>query len=180
MKKSLLLVSALSGTLVFGTAVAVDGQPASEVPGFSGKEVAFEALPAAPEVKGVSTAQPSADILNVADQYLGANYLLGASTSRTDAFDCSSFSKRVFSELGIELPRHSAAQAELGEKVPMKDLQKGDLVYFATSETGGVSHVGIYAGDGEMISAQNGGVKYAPIDEGYWNEHFLFAKRVLS
>ncbi|AQQ54499.1 C40 family peptidase [Planococcus lenghuensis] len=181
MKKTLLLTgaaAALGTSILFGV-VSGNTEPAeNDIAVLQGREVVFEALPAAPAVKGVSTSQASSKVLDIAGQYLGADYLLGASTSRTDAFDCSSFTKRVFSQLGIELPRSSSAQAQIGEAVAMDELQVGDLLFFATSGSGGVSHAGIYAGNGEMVSAQNGGVKYAPVDEGYWADRFLFAKRV--
>lgn len=180
MKKALLLTgaaAALGTSILFGVASG-NSEPAENDIAVQGREVAFEVLPASPAVKGVSTSQASSKVLDIAGQYLGADYLLGASTSRTDAFDCSSFTKRVFAQLGIELPRSSAQQAQLGSSVAMDELQVGDLVFFATSGSGDVSHAGIYAGNGEMVSAQNGGVKYAPIDEGYWADRFLFAKRV--
>lgn len=132
-------------------------------------------------VKSASTTIPSSasssSIINSAEKYLGARYQYGASPSRTDVFDCSSFTQRVFAEQGIMLPRNSAAQSGVGTSVSLSNLQPGDLIFFATSGTGRVSHVGIYAGGGKMISAQNGGVKYADINNSYWGPRTLFAKR---
>lgn len=120
----------------------------------------------------------STNVLNVANKYNGARYLYGASTNRTDAFDCSSFTQQVFSEIGISLPRNSAAQASMGTSVSKSNLQVGDLVFFSTAGTGRISHVGIYAGNGQMVGAQSSGVQYSSINNSYWGPKYMGAKRI--
>ncbi|RNF40387.1 C40 family peptidase [Planococcus salinus] len=130
-------------------------------------------------VKGAaSPSVSSAGVLGVAKKYIGARYLYGASPNRTDAFDCSSFTQQVYSEMGVSLPRTSSAQAAVGTTVSKSNLQAGDLVFFATGGTGRISHTAVYAGNGQMISAQNGGVQYASINSSYWGPKFVTAKRV--
>lgn len=127
---------------------------------------------AAPQSSG------SSNVLANGSKYIGAGYLFGASTSRTDVFDCSSFTLRVFAEAGINLPRNSAAQASMGTTVSKANLQPGDLVFFNTSGSG-ISHVGIYAGNGKFLGSQSStGVAYADMNNSYWGPRYITAKRI--
>jgi len=120
-------------------------------------------------------------VIQIGEKYLGAKYLYGASPSRTDAFDCSSFTMRVFGEAGISLPRSSAAQSQAGTTVSLNQLQKGDLLFFDTDFNGAINHVGIYAGNGQMLNATvSKGVSYASINSSYWKERFVKAVRVIN
>jgi peptidoglycan endopeptidase LytE len=120
-------------------------------------------------------------IIQIGEKYLGAKYLYGASPSRTDAFDCSSFTMRVFSEAGISLPRNSAAQSQVGTPVSFNRLQKADLVFFDTDFNGTINHVGIYAGNGQMLNVSTSkGVSYASIGSSYWKERLVKAVRVIN
>lgn len=121
------------------------------------------------------------EIVTYAKKFLGASYLYGASVNRTDAFDCSSFTYRVFKDAGnITLPRTSNAQATVGKTVAISSVQPGDLVFFDTDFNGVINHVGIYVGNGQMISAAtSSGVSYGNITSGYWKERIVKATRVL-
>ncbi|MBT2645379.1 LysM peptidoglycan-binding domain-containing protein [Bacillus sp. ISL-34] len=120
-------------------------------------------------------------VLAAGAKYLGAKYVYGASTSRTDVFDCSSFTLRAFKSAGISLPRNSVAQSHVGTSVSSKSLQKGDLVFFDTNNDGVINHVGIYAGNGQMLNASTSkGVSYANINSSYWGPSFVKAVRVLN
>ncbi|MFY0779646.1 LysM peptidoglycan-binding domain-containing protein [Peribacillus simplex] len=129
-----------------------------------------------------STYSSKADqVLTAGAKYLGAKYLYGASTSRTDVFDCSSFTLRAFQSAGVSLPRNSVAQSHVGTAVSSKSLQKGDLVFFDTNNDGVINHVGIYAGNGQMLNASTSkGVSYANINNSYWGPSFVKAVRVLN
>jgi peptidoglycan DL-endopeptidase LytE len=119
-------------------------------------------------------------VIEIGEKYLGAKYLYGASPSRTDAFDCSSFTMRVFGEAGISLPRSSTAQSQTGTPVSFNQLQKGDLVFFDTDFNGVINHVGIYAGNGQMLNASTSkGVSYTSIGSSYWKGRFVKAVRVI-
>jgi peptidoglycan endopeptidase LytE len=120
-------------------------------------------------------------VIQIGEKYLGAKYLYGASPSRTDAFDCSSFTMRVFGEAGISLPRSSEAQSQIGTPVSFNQLQKGDLVFFDTDFNGTINHVGIYAGNGQMLNATTSkGVCYVSIDSSYWKDRLVKAVRVIN
>jgi cell wall-associated NlpC family hydrolase len=92
----------------------------------------------------------------------------------------------VFRQHGIELPRTSRQQAQVGESVPTSEaaLEIGDLMFFATNGTR-IDHIAIYAGNGEMIhsSSSGGGVDYDNFDSerGRWFlDHHVATRRVID
>ncbi|MGW4563644.1 NlpC/P60 family protein [Streptomyces sp. NPDC004561] len=92
---------------------------------------------------------------------LGSPYVWGA--TGPDAFDCSGLVQAAYRSAGVSLPRTTYAQINAGRRVSRSELQPGDLVFFYS----GVSHVGMYIGNGQMIHAPNPSapVRVAPIDE---------------
>jgi len=116
-------------------------------------------------------------------EYKGVPYLRGADPyPKSRRFDCSSFVRYLYKDAGIHLPRTARAQARKGFKVSMKNLQKGDLLFFYTpgrfKSNKIVGHVGMYIGNGKMIHTYGKpGVTISPI-HGYWETRFLFAKRL--
>jgi cell wall-associated NlpC family hydrolase len=85
-------------------------------------------------------------------------------------FDCSGLVKWSLAQAGVVMPRVAADQARTGPQVPLSQLQPGDLLFYHTDPTapGYISHVAIYAGDGEMIQAPEPGldVEIVPADFG--------------
>jgi hypothetical protein len=117
-------------------------------------------------------------ILGLAAPYMGAPYRLGGDDA--SGIDCSGLTKAVFGRLGCALPRQSRLQADLGTPVAATELEAGDLLFFATDRTVGISHVGIYLGGGRMLhsSPRRGGVgveKLAGTDYERW---FVAARRL--
>jgi cell wall-associated NlpC family hydrolase len=88
-------------------------------------------------------------IISVAERFLGSPYRYGASGPYS--FDCSGYTRYVFSLLGINLPHTANGQAQVGERVT--SLSPGDLVFFGSN--GYMDHVGIYIGNNSFISAAN-------------------------
>ena len=105
----------------------------------------------------VSTGQR---VLEAAGTRVGMPYVWGA-TGPT-SFDCSGLTSWAYAQQGISIPRTSQAQIAGGTKVAKADLQPGDIVAFYS----GASHVGIYAGNGQVVHAPYSGtsVSYAPLD----------------
>jgi len=123
------------------------------------------------------------NILKDAEKYLGAPYKYGGNTS--SGFDCSGFTTKVFSENDLNLPRRSADQANFGQKIEIRSVRPGDLLFFSTSGGGRVSHVGIVhdiSSDGEVKfihASTSKGVIISSLNETYWNKAYLHAQRVL-
>ncbi|RIV24392.1 peptidoglycan endopeptidase [Alicyclobacillaceae bacterium I2511] len=105
-----------------------------------------------------SAAGKLAAVLATAHTLMGVHYTWGGDTPAT-GFDCSGFTQYVFSKNGISLPRTATQQAGVGVLVPRDDLQPGDLLFFTDTYTNHyanqVTHVGIYAGDGNMIESSS-------------------------
>ncbi|MFF4798185.1 NlpC/P60 family protein [Streptomyces sp. NPDC001351] len=103
----------------------------------------------------------AAAALSYAYSKLGSPYVWGA--TGPDAFDCSGLVQAAYRSAGISLPRTTYAQIDAGRRVSRSELAPGDLVFFYS----GISHVGIYIGNGMMIHAPNPSepVKVAPVDE---------------
>ncbi|ACA40421.1 C40 family peptidase [Lysinibacillus sphaericus] len=131
---------------------------------------------------GIHDAQAATytDITNTAKAYIGTPYKYGGTDIKT-GIDCSAYTQLVFSKVGISLERTSNAQYQQGTSIAKDNLKTGDLVFFNTSGSG-VSHVGIYIGDSNFISATtSSGVKMDKInDPYYWGSRYVGAKRVAS
>ncbi|MEU0848809.1 NlpC/P60 family protein [Streptomyces flaveolus] len=91
---------------------------------------------------------------------LGSPYVWGA--TGPNAFDCSGLTQAAYRAAGVSLPRTTYAQIGAGRRVSRAELVPGDLVFFYS----GISHVGIYVGNGQMIHAPNPSapVRLAPVD----------------
>ncbi len=96
-----------------------------------------------------------------AHRKIGSPYVWGA--TGPDAFDCSGLVQAAYRAAGVALPRTTYAQIGAGRRVSRAELLPGDLVFFYP----GISHVGIYVGNGRMIHAPNPSapVRSAPIDQ---------------
>ena len=121
-------------------------------------------------------------VLNLAAKQIGKPYVWGA--EGPSSFDCSGLTYYVYKNAaGITLPRTSSEQSKYGTTVSKSNLKAGDLIFFDTSgpNDGGVSHVGIYVGNGQMIHASSSQKKIVKVsvETSYWNNAFVRAKRVL-
>ncbi|WP_461038601.1 C40 family peptidase [Streptomyces mayteni] len=110
-------------------------------------------LPAAP-------GQRAAAAVAFAYAQLGKPYGWGA--TGPDAYDCSGLTQAAWAAAGVSLPRTSYSQVDAGTRVPRSALRPGDLVFYYS----GLSHVGMYVGEGQIIHASRPGtpVRLAPVD----------------
>ena len=111
--------------------------------------------------------------------YRGVPYRWGGRSSRT-GFDCSGLVQAVCAKWGIFLPRVARAQYKVGVPVKPQDLQPGDLVFFKNTYRHGLSHVGIYIGQGCFIHAPRPGksVMVSRLDESYYKHHWAGARHL--
>jgi len=116
----------------------------------------------------------------VAMVHLGLPYRFGGATRK--GFDCAALVGAVFRRFGVELPRTAARQVLHGKEVPVDELAPGDLVFFRDTYRRGVSHVGIYLGDGRFIHAagRRRGVIISSIRAPYYAARYVGARRVVS
>lgn len=91
------------------------------------------------------------NIVSYAMQFLGNPYVWGG-TSLTNGTDCSGFVMRIYQHFGYSLPRTSASQAAATRTVSASDVRPGDLFFYGS---GGVSHVAMYIGNGQIIHASS-------------------------
>lgn len=119
--------------------------------------------------------------LSEADRYLGTPYRHGGINE--NGIDCSGLAHKAYLAAGINLPRSTVDQAIVGEPVDRKDLIPGDLVFFSAKSTGKIDHVGIiHSVEGEKVTfvhaSTSKGVRHDRLDEGYWRDLFMSARRV--
>jgi cell wall-associated NlpC family hydrolase len=119
-------------------------------------------------------------ITSLAKTKLGKKYVWGASGYQ-NTYDCSSFTKFVYRNVGIDIPRTSIRQSKFGKFVKRSELQKGDLIFFDTSKKcrGYVNHVGIYLGDNKFIHASSAKKKVVitSLDKNFYSNRYKGARR---
>jgi len=151
-------------------------EAAAAIPAESQSGNAAQPAPAPPPPSSVGDR-----IVATAMQYLGRPYVWGGTTP--DGFDCSGFVYFVVNQvLGGGFPRSLEAQAVSGVYVDPDHLQPGDLVFFQNTYKWGLSHVGIYIGNGRFIHAENyaTGVTISDLWGGYYGPRYYTARRVGS
>lgn len=118
------------------------------------------------------------NLYNFIDDWWATRYRYGGTTRR--GIDCSSYTGKLLNEVyGLNVPRTAREQYRVSARVNRMDLQEGDLVFFNTR--GGVSHVGIYLGDGFFThSSSSKGVTINNLDESYYSKKYIGAGRVVS
>lgn len=117
-------------------------------------------------------------LVAAAMRYRGVPYRRGGMTSR--GFDCSGLVSRVLRSQGIAAPRTSRQLFHLGKPVKKNDLRPGDLVFFRNTYRRGISHVGIYVGNGKFIHASNSrrGVTVSSLASPYYARRWAGARRL--
>lgn len=159
------------------TEIPYENVDSSNSPLFFRGGVSTGIMPSVEALNGATGPTMASKIISTAKKYIGVPYLWGGTTPT--GFDCSGYVQYVFNANGINIPRTTYEQYNFGTKVSKSNLQPGDLVFFNTSGKG-VSHVGIYIGDGQFIhSGTTKGVVIAELFGAYWSNLYLGARRVL-
>ena len=107
-------------------------------------------------------------ILGAAEQMVGTPYVLGGESPA--GVDCSGLVQYAYREAGIRIPRTTVEQFQAGRF--QQRVMPGDLLFFRTDGSSRVSHVGIYAGKGQMIHASSGSgrVRKVSLGQPYWRQ----------
>lgn len=129
------------------------------------------------------------DLIELAKKYIGAPYQRGIKISETPTvFDCSSFTKYLYSQKGIWLPRRSIQQRALGEMIEPEKIVAGDLIftsghidYYTDDQLDGVGHVGIITNKQTVIHAANKekGVVESPLSDFVKHDKFRGIRRYI-
>src|SRR5699024_1233149 len=111
--------------------------------------------------------------LDFAYSKVGLPYVYGG--TGPNGYDCSGLVQAAWRQAGVDLPRTTYAQANLGTQIhDMSALQPGDIMFFS-----GQSHHGLYAGDGQMVHAPRTGRNIEVVGlAAYWAGQFEFAVRL--
>ena len=131
----------------------------------------YTSKPPAHEIpEGYLADETFAAILKEAEKYVGYPYVWGGSSPST-SFDCSGFVSYVYNQCGWDFGR-LGAQGLYNISTRTSSPKPGDLVFFTgTYDTPGISHVGIYVGDGWMLHCGDP-ISYANLNTSYWQSHF--------
>ncbi|MCA6998598.1 bifunctional murein DD-endopeptidase/murein LD-carboxypeptidase [Dickeya solani] len=139
-------------------------------PSLQASQDEFEAMVRNVEVKS--------KLLEQYASWKGVRYRLGGDSRK--GIDCSGFVQRTFHEqFGMDLPRSSYEQQDIGVQIQRNKLRPGDLVVFHAGSTG--RHMGIYIGNQQFVHASTSiGVTISSMDDNYWKPRYREARRVLK
>lgn len=126
-----------------------------------------------------SPASPNATLLTAIQPWLGSRYVFGGNI--IGATDCSGFSLAIARAVyGVNLPRTAQGQYDATTRIDSSNLQPGDLVFFLRTyqSPDWITHVGVYIGDGWMVSAIEPVLGRQSLSSPYWLSHYAGAGRV--
>lgn len=120
------------------------------------------------------------NLLDAMDKWWGTKYCLGGSTE--NCLDCSAFTQILMRDVfHVNLPRTAQEQYNTSSKVPDRNLQEGDLVFFHTAGKGrkNITHVGVYLQNNKFVhAATSGGVMISDLNEKYWEPKYRGGGRI--
>jgi cell wall-associated NlpC family hydrolase len=161
--KNVKRVTSFALALLVASSISINGVKVQD------KKVIFGASVASAATQNKLT---GTTIAAYAKKLTGIPYKRGGTT--TAGFDCSGFTKYVYSHFSITLPRVAKDQTSKGIKVSKANLRTGDLVFFGSV----ISHVGIYVGDGKFIHSPKPGSSVKTMDIKYM-PNFNTARRLV-
>jgi len=139
--------------------------------------------PESPTIISNSKNTKADQIINTALSFSGVRYKFGGTTKK--GMDCSGLLYVSFGEHDVQLPRTSFHMAEEGHRITVKNIEKGDLLFFKTTRgSKRINHVGMVVGtDNDEITfihaSTSRGVTVSSLRDGFWNQAFVKATRIL-
>lgn len=129
-----------------------------------------------------STLETKQNIIDYAKTFQGTRYKFGGTTSA--GMDCSGLICTAFEKENISLPRVSRDMAKEGKSISLREIEKGDLVFFKTTKKNVISHVGLVVDTSQgkvrfIHSSTSAGVIISSLDEAYWKRAFVEVRRVI-
>ena len=139
----------------------------------SGEARGATAAPKPPAASG-----SAGSVVQVGLRLVGSRYRWGGTTPA--GFDCSGFVYYTFNKAGVSMPRLMLSQIASGTRIGSGDLRPGDLVYFRNTYKRGISHIGIYVGNGRFVHSGSAstGVQVSDLWSSYWAAHYAGAVRI--
>jgi cell wall-associated NlpC family hydrolase len=118
-------------------------------------------------------------VVETALRAMGTPYQWGGTDA--NGFDCSGLIQFAYAQHGIQMPRVSREQLRSGRAVEpeMGILLPGDVLGFSGEAGWKASHVGLYLGQGDFIHSSPRGVVLSNLDNPYWRQHFIAARRIV-
>jgi cell wall-associated NlpC family hydrolase len=170
------------GALAATAAMGLGSSALAQESGIVTEDVTLQQRVSTEATSEVSTVAPVANGQYIADfalQFVGYPYVWAGNTPA--GFDCSGFTQYVIlNTLGIDIGHGTAGQMNYGWWVDAGNLHPGDLVYFAGTFGDGISHTGVYIGDGQFVHAENEGtgVNVGWLWSDYYAAHYYGAIRL--
>ena len=114
---------------------------------------------------------------DVYSEWKDVKYKMGGNSK--SGIDCSAFTQKIYKEkFGVELPRTTLTQVNMGEEVKKSDLKPGDLVFFKTSKTD--KHVGVYVGNNNFLHASIRGIQFTSMDKPFYKKNYWTSRRIID
>lgn len=161
------------------TQIPYENQSSSNTPIFYRDGKSTGITPSADALKKPVSNTTRNKIIEEAKKHLGVPYIWGGSAP--NGFDCSGYVQYVLKQAGISVPRTTEQQAQVGKYISKSELRPGDLVFLQNTYRAGISHVGIYLGNDQMIHASSSkGVTVSNLSTSYYLEHYHSARQLIS
>jgi peptidoglycan DL-endopeptidase LytF len=168
-------------------APAASGAPAAAAPASAPSPAPVAQRVAQPQSRPAPAPAPAVQppagaaregLAGAAMKLLGAPYVWGGSAP--SGFDCSGFVWYVARQAGKSIGRGLLGQYSSGSHPSRDELKTGDLVFFQNTYTPGVSHNGVYVGNGQFVHAadEQSGVTVSSLNSAYWSSHWYGATRM--
>lgn len=115
------------------------------------------------------------DVIKLAKSLVDTPYAFGGNSP--EGFDCSGFVQYVYSNAGLSVVRKSSEDYFMNDTTTVNRPVAGDVIFFKNTYKSGISHMGIYIGNGEFIHAGSNGVEVSKLSYNYWDTRYVAFKR---